>query len=362
MRKFLLLLVFLVFVSCSGGAMKRLTPVAEEPSGSDEEVNDGNNETPDDAVVPPDENGRQDEVQDEEKPVTDDETPVTDNEMPVTDNETSEIPDAEEVPVNDETQENPDEEEDSEPELPDIEYPECGIAFNGSNCSAAYCHTIDDCCEGDVCVATDGCGGYKVCRSAFFKENFDSYTAGSFPPNSSGWKLKYAGQGQWYQMVTSEQYISPENSMHLLGSKNYNNSAVMTAVLPQVPDVINVEMKMITQGDNVSFSLCTFENEASGKNWGNYDMKVEFADGKLRYQIPEWTAYDILPSYEANVWYKIRLKFNKTSKTVSVWVNDELKVDKQSASFDSISIPNLCLTSDKNDKKVWFDDIFVWGE
>lgn len=355
MRNFLLLMVFLVFVSCSDGAVKRLTPVADEPSEAGEEVNDENNETPDDAVIPPDENGGEGEIQDDEKPVADDEKPVTDDETP-------EIPDSEEGPVNDETPETPDEEEDSEPELPDIEYPECGIAFNGSNCSAAYCHTIDDCCEGDVCVATDGCGGYKVCRSAFFKENFDSYTAGSFPPNSSGWKLKYAGQGQWYQMVTSEQYISPENSMHLLGSKNYNNSAVMTAVLPQVPDVINVEMKMITQGDNVSFSLCTFENEASGKNWGNYDMKVEFADGKLRYQIPEWTAYDILPSYESNVWYKIRLKLDKTSKTVSVWVNDELKVDKQSASFDSISIPNLCLTSDKNDKKVWFDDIFVWGE
>ena len=57
MRKFLLLLVFLVFVSCSDGAMKRLTPVADEPSEAGEDVSDENNETPDDAIVPPDGDG-----------------------------------------------------------------------------------------------------------------------------------------------------------------------------------------------------------------------------------------------------------------------------------------------------------------
>ena len=363
MRNFLLLLVFLVFVSCSGDAVKRLTPVQDEPSEAGEDVNDENienPENPDDAVVLPDENGGEDEVQDEEKPETDDETPVTDNETPVTDNETPEIPDSEEVPVNDETPETPDEDEDSESELPDIEYPECGIAFDGSNCSSAYCHTIDDCCEGDVCVATDGCGGHKVCRTAFFKENFDSYVAGNFP--DANWTLKYRGAGKQYQIITSERYVSAENSMHLLGTKSGNLSAIMTAALPQVPDVINVEFMMNAQGDDVSLALCSFEREAPGQNWGDMYLKIEFANGKIRYQIPEWTVYEVAPSYEANQWYKLRIKMNQPAKTVSVWVNGELKVENQAFNLDSWSIPNICLASNKQDKKVWFDDIFVWGE
>ena len=348
MRRFFFLFLAVILVSCTGDAAKRITPVAEE--------------TPDEAVADNDAAEIQDSEQAEptENVPDDAEEPIVDDSDPTVpaDEDHEVLPDAE--PADDEPIETPDEYEDSEPETGDIEYPECGIAFDGSNCPASYCKTIDDCCEGDVCVSADACGGRKVCRNAFFKENFDSYVAGSFP--KTNWKLKYAGVGTNYQIVTSEKYVSEQNSMHLLGSKTYNNSAVMTAVLPQVPDVINVEMQMNTEGDDVSFSLCTFENEASGSNWGNYDMKVEFADGLIRYQIPEWYAYEIAPSYEPNEWYKIRLKLDQVNKTVSVWLNDELKVDNQVHNFGTLSIPNLCLVADKKQKKVWFDDIFVWGE
>jgi hypothetical protein len=344
--------------------MKRLTPVADEPSEADEEVSDGNNETPetsDDVVVSPDENGRQDEVQDEEKPITDDENPENpdEEEKPVNDDSDTQVPD-EENPDND--SETSVSDGDTEQENPDDVWSGCGVEFSGANCIASSCETVDDCCGADLCVATDGCGGAKVCRNAFFKENFDSYTAGSFPPSSSGWTLKYQGQSKWYQIVTSERYFSAENSMHLLGNQQKNYSAVMTTVLPQVPDVINVEMRMSPEGDDVSFALCTFEREDGRTNWGDMYLKVEFADGKIRYQIPEWTAYDVSPSYEANEWYKLRVKMKQPAKTVSVWVNDELKVENQAFNLDYWSIPNLCLASNKNYKKVWFDDIFVWEE
>ncbi|MBR4489410.1 hypothetical protein IKP13_02125, partial [bacterium] len=340
MREFFFLFLAFILVSCSGDAAKRLTPVAEEipdegvTENDDPEVQDSDPVGP--AEETPDEAGG---------PAVDDNDPAG-----PADTDPVILPDSE--PADDDPVETPDEYEDNDPETEDTEYPVCGDDFNGSDCSASYCKTAADCCNSDLCVATDACGGKKVCRSAFFKENFDSYTAGSFPPKSSGWTLKYRGAGPQYQIVTSERYFSAENSMHLLGSKNGNLSAIMTTALPEVPDVINVEMKMNTEGDDVSFSLCTFENEASGSNWGNYDMKVEFADGKIRYQIPEWYAYEIAPSYEANVWYKIRLKLDQLNKTVSVWVDDELKVNNQVHDFGSISIPNLCLVADKKQKKV----------
>ena len=347
MRKFFFLFLVLMLVSCTGVAVQRLIPVADETPDEGVAENDSP-EIQDSDPAEPTEN-----VQDDtENPIVDDNNPTE-----PADEDHEVLPDAE--PADDEPAENdienpiPDEEPDEEP-------PVCGEIFNGSNCFRASCETDADCCEADLCVATDGCGGAKVCRNAFFKENFDSYIAGSFP--NANWTLKYGGRGNQYQIVTSEKYVSAENSMHLWGSKSYNNSAIMTAVLPQVPDVINVEMKMNTQGDNVSFSLCTFENEELGRNWGNYDMKVTFVDGKISYQIPEWSAYEIAPSYEPNEWYKIRLKLDQVNKTVSVWLNDELKVNNQVHNFGSLSIPNLCLVSDKNDKKVWFDDIFVWAE
>lgn len=359
MRKFFFLFLAFILVSCSGEAMKRLTPVADEPSGSGENVTDENNENPDESVVPPEKDGDNGEVQDENKPVTDEENPENpdEEEKPVNDSDTS-VPD-EENPENDSESVSDD---DTAPENPDDVWSVCGTVFTGSNCTASSCDTDADCCEADLCVATDGCGGAKVCRTAFFKENFDSYTAGSFPPKSSGWTLKYQGQSQWYQIVTSERYFSAKNSMHLLGNQQKNYSAIMTAALPQVPDVINVEMKMNTEGDDVSFALCSFEREDGRTNWGDMYLKVEFADGKIRYQIPEWIVYDVAPSYEANEWYKLRVKMNQTAKTISVWVNDELKVENQAFNLESWSIPNICLASNKNYKKVWFDDIFVWGE
>ena len=333
MRKFFFLFLAFILVSCSGDAVKRLIPVADETPDDDVAENDSY-EVQDSDTAEPAENV----PDDTENPTVDDSDPSE----PV-DEDHAVLPDAE--PADDEHAD-----DDIENQIPDEEPPACGEIFNGSNCFRASCETDADCCEADLCVATDGCGGAKVCRSAFFKENFDSYVAGSFPKGGP-WTLKYNGVGDNYQIVTSEKYVSPENSMHLLGKPGTGGysgwSAVMTAVLPQVPDVINVEMQMNTEGDDVSFSLCTFEKEASGSNWGNYDMKVEFADGKIRYQIPEWSAYEIAPSYEPNEWYKIRLKLDKPNKKVSVWVNDELKVNNQVHNFGSISIPNLCLVSDK---------------
>ncbi|MBO4698535.1 hypothetical protein J5690_02860 [bacterium] len=346
MRKFFFLFLALILVSCSGDAVKRLTPVADE--------------TPDDGVAEND----SPEIQDSD-PAEPTENIPDDTENPIVDdNEPSEPADEDHAVLPDAEPADDDIENPISDVEPDEEPPVCGEIFNGSNCFRASCETDADCCEADLCVATDGCGGAKVCRNAFFKENFDSYIAGSFP--NEKWTLKYNGVGDNYQIVTAEKSVSPENSMHLLGKSGYGAysgwSAVMTSVLPQVPNVINVEMRMNTEGDDVSFSLCTFENEASGSNWGNYDMKVEFADGLIRYQIPEWYAYEIAPSYEPNVWYKIRLKLDQVNKTVSVWLNDELKVNNQVHNFGSLSIPNLCLVSDKKQKKVWFDDIFVWGE
>ena len=348
MQKFFFLFLAFILVSCNGVAVQRLVPVSDE--------------TPDDGVAENDSHEVQDsDTAEPTENIPDDaENPTVDDNEPTeqADEDHAVLPDAE--PADDDPPDDdienpiPDEEPDEEP-------PVCGEIFNGSNCFRASCETDADCCEADLCVTADACGGAKVCRSAFFKENFDSYIAGSFPTEGP-WTLKYYGAGNKYQIVTSEKYFSAENSMHLLGSKSYNNSAIMTAVLPQVPDIINVEFRMNAEGNDVSLALCSFEREAPGKNWGDMYLKIEFADGKIRYQIPEWTVYEVAPSYEANQWYKLRIKMNQPAKTISVWVNEELKVENQAFTLDYWSIPNICLASNKQDKKVWFDDIFIWAE
>ena len=372
MRNFLLLLVLFVFVSCSG-AVERVVQVGDENSGeSGEKADSENQEKPDEDAAPTDENGGHDENQDAENPVSGDDSQEISDADNAGNNDSENVQDDVNEPENDSDTTVPDEEnpendsetdvpdEDTEPENPDDVWSVCGVEFSGANCTASSCETVDDCCGADICVATDGCGGHKVCRTAFFKENFDSYVSGSFP--NANWTLKYRGAGSQYQVVASDRYFSAENSMRMLGSKSGNLSAIMTAALPQVPDIINVEFMMNAQGDDVSLALCSFEREAPGQNWGDMYLKIEFANGKIRYQIPEWHDYEVAPSYEPNQWYKLRIKMNQPAKTVSVWVNEELKVENQAFTLDSWSIPNICLASNKNDKKVWFDDIFVWGE
>lgn len=348
MQKFFFLFLAFILVSCNGVAVQRLVPVSDE--------------TPDDGVAENDSHEVQDsDTAEPTENIPDDaENPTVDDNEPTeqADEDHAVLPDAE--PADDDPPDDdienpiPDEEPDEEP-------PVCGEIFNGSNCFRASCETDADCCEADLCVTADACGGAKVCRSAFFKENFDSYIAGSFPTEGP-WTLKYYGAGNNYQIVTSEKSVSPENSMHLLGNKMKNFSAIMAADLPQVPDVINVELKMNAEGDDVAFALCSFAHADNKTNWGDMYLKVEFADGKIRYQIPEWTVYDVAPSYEPNHWYKLRVKMNQSAKTVSVWVDDELKVSNQAFNLDSWSLDNICLASNKNYKKVWFDDIFIWAE
>lgn len=361
MRKFLLLLAFLFMISCGGEGFQRIIPV----TGGDDGHNDDKNQEVSEEK-PDGENQAVDEESSEKTDGYDDSRDDSDisGDYEVSDNGESGEPAADsDSAENDDVPEEPEGEpltDNDVQEEPDEEPPVCGELFSGSNCFRALCETDADCCEADLCVAADACGGAKVCRNAFFKENFDSYIAGSFP--NAGWTLKYDGNGAHYQIVTSEKYVSAENSMHLLGNQRKNYSAIMTASLPEVPEVINVELKMNAEGDDVSFGLCSFERADNYTNWGDMYLKVEFADGKIRYQIPEWTVYDVAPSYEPNEWYKLRVKMNQSAKTISVWVNDELKVSNRAFSLDSWSIPNICLASNKNYKKVWFDDIFVWAE
>jgi len=348
MYRFLSVLILLFFVSCSGNGAQKISSLS------------------DDASEVPDNSGTAETGDSNEK--NDDETPsLNDGSHEIQDETVQEGSESENGPDGGSNEDDkdllPDDEEngESDNERPDSDLPLCGSVFNGSNCAASSCETVEDCCGADLCVATDGCGGAKVCRNAFFKEDFDSYVAGSFP--NEKWTLKYYGEGTQYQVVTSEKYVSAENSMHLLGRSNKKLSAIMTAVLPEVPDVINVEAKMNTEGDDVSFALCTFEREDGRTNWGDIYLKVELANGKIRYQIPEWTVYENgSPSYEPDHWYKIRAKMDQLKKTVSLWVDDELKVENQPFDLDYWSIPNICLASNKQYHKVWFDDIFVWGE
>ncbi len=357
MRRFFFLFLAFILVSCSADGLKRIVPAADETPDDGAAEND-DPEIQDSDPVEPTENVP-DDAEDptigdaDPADLTDDDLSENDMDNPLTDEDFSVLPDA------DTADDDPSVSDDNP--VPDEEPPVCGEIFNGSNCFMASCETDADCCEADLCVATEACGGAKVCRNAFFKENFDSYVAGSFP-NGGVWTLKYNGAGNKYQIVTSEKSVSPENSMHLLGNQMKNYSSIMTAALPEVPDVINVEAKMNAEGDDVSFALCSFEHADNQTNWGDMYLKVEFADGKIRYQIPEWTVYEVAPSYEPNKWYKLRVKMNQSAKTVSVWVNDELKVDNKAFNLDSWSIPNICLASNKNYKKVWFDDIFVWAE
>src|SRR5206468_2799683 len=86
-----------------------------------------------------------------------------------------------------------------------------------------------------VCLLSSTTTTTTTLASPIFAENFDSYPLGAFP-SSGGWQLIYAGLGSSYQHVDNTQFVSPSQSLHLVGSSCWSGTAYHPVALP--PQVI----------------------------------------------------------------------------------------------------------------------------
>ncbi|BEG99075.1 hypothetical protein BSYN_13400 [Bacteroides sedimenti] len=194
--------------------------------------------------------------------------------------------------------------------------------------------------------------------SYLLNENFDSYTAGTFPSN---WVLCYPGFGADLQVVTNSDFVSGPNSLKLEGATN--NSANAEFRLSSTPDIIWLEVNVkVSHKDAIGIPSYPHANVGFNNNevttWGNgYGFVYFFASGSIVAGGKE------LQTYNENQWYKVKIKYNAGINKVDVWIDDVLKGSDLTLSGASLKYNALLLQGGNAGHSIGcFDNVKVWAD
>jgi hypothetical protein len=203
----------------------------------------------------------------------------------------------------------------------------------------------------------------KGAEQVFFQDNFENYATGTFP-SSGGWELWYNGAGTEQQVIVDNVSFSPTKSLKLLGVDFWAGFAA----------------KRFTSSSNViGFEVAVRVEETNGQSRDN--ARVSFTtklSSSVSRECAPVTFQDsgvitsggqVLQSYVADTWYKIRLIMDRNSETYSVWVDGELKGENlqvTTTSPDAVAHPSyeigaFSVSQCYNSVTAYFDDVKVFS-
>ncbi|MEA4937221.1 hypothetical protein SDC9_116206 [bioreactor metagenome] len=202
-------------------------------------------------------------------------------------------------------------------------------------------------------------GNMVLCQSSdLLDENFDSYTAGTFP---LGWTLQYPGAGSDVQVVTNAEFVSAANSLKLEGRPNLSANAEY--ILSSTPDVVWLEFNVkITHVGQIHMSgyphaIVGFNNNDMS-SWCSGYASVGFSESGSVY-----AANTTLQSYNENQWYKVKIKYNAAMNSMDVWIDDVQKGTNLALSGNSLKYNAVLLNGGNAAYSVdYFDNVKVWAE
>jgi hypothetical protein len=188
-------------------------------------------------------------------------------------------------------------------------------------------------------------------------ENFDSYQPGDFP---AGWVKVWSGAGWEYQVVTSDQSVSAPNSFKMKGQ--YGWGACVEYPLNPPPQVIYFESKvLVTPGPEEQVTIGLWRsNEGS---WGTAYCKLDFTHDSITVSSDNGGPYLLgLASYQRNVWYDVKVKYDAVARTATVWVDGQLVGENIAMGTDGQGYNAICLHNGWGGIVGYYDDIKVWTE
>lgn len=185
-----------------------------------------------------------------------------------------------------------------------------------------------------------------------FADNFDSYTAGTFP-SSGGWYLRYNGAGDSYQIVVNSQSHSGTQSMQMQGATSW--TAQMEKSVDVQREAIYWQGWVKPMGNDGGLGLIN----SSIPTTGNYGV-VYFDFGKIWCQI----GYDVnveIQNFTPNEWYKVKVRYDHICKCIDVWINDVQKITAlHSNNIYADYYNTFYMFSEHDGNLFYFDDVEVW--
>lgn len=228
-----------------------------------------------------------------------------------------------------------------------------------------------------------GCMFFESIETRLYKENFDVYESGSFPP---GWGKIYSGRGWEYCEVDNSRAFSPPNSLKMEGVNGW--SQVIGRQIPNPPD----PTKVYDYSDGLSAE--EYERTVSWlKEHPEIWVRAKVMTAEAKYDnkgIASLRFYKVLPRwgatyggvyfryssergyvisvggkevpYEPYKWYEVLVYTNLTSRKATVWVDGKLLA--KDFSIPAEDYPEVfTLVSDHATTKVWYDDVeFGYGK
>ena len=173
----------------------------------------------------------------------------------------------------------------------------------------------------DVSLSFDG----AVAENIIFSDDFENYAVGSFPGQ---WTLVFNGMGDQYQHVVEMVSDSPNKSLQMQGEKNWAADAVR--FFQSDADKIGFEVSV-----RVSENTGTPRDDVKVGLWKRIDWGtalwtdgIAFTDNGTivaRDMVAIEETGQVLQSYVPGQWYKIRFELDRQNRSISVWIDGELK-------------------------------------
>jgi hypothetical protein len=203
----------------------------------------------------------------------------------------------------------------------------------------------------------------KGAEQVFFQDNFENYDVGTFP-SSGGWELWYNGAGTEQQVIVDSVSFSPTKSLKLLGLDFWAGFAAKR--FTSSSQVIGFEVAVRveeTNGQSRDNARVAFTKKLSNSISCEFAPVTFHDDGKIG------SGGQVLQSYVAGTWYKIKLIMDRNSETYSVWVDGELKGENlhvtntsgDMAAYSSSEIDAFSVSQCYNSVTVYFDDVKVFS-
>jgi len=203
----------------------------------------------------------------------------------------------------------------------------------------------------------------KATEQLFFEDNFENYTVGDFP-SSGGWELWYNGLGTEEQTIVDNVACSPTKSLKLLGLDFWAGFAAKR--FTSTSSVIGFEVAVRveeTNGEGRDNARVAFTTKL------NSLVSCEYAPVTFQDSGVIASGGQVLQSYVADTWYKIKLLMDRADDTYSVWVDGELKGENLTvtttsgpiAEYPSSEIEAFSVSQCYNSVTAYFDDVKVFS-